>query len=147
MARDAEKVAWTAIQGGAMSIIEGRRRGRRQRALALAATALVAGALVAPSSANAAEDWFCGGVWLGSTWQCRASTPRVLWRVSAVVAGNQWHRICAGSAYSYYGGNNSDWACDYGSVSRVYNGSVYGVGAARNGATYGYQVAMAIQYW
>ena len=130
-----------------MPIFEGRRRGRRRRATALAATALVAGALVAPSSASAGEDWFCQGAWLESTWQCRSGTQRTLWSVSAVVAGNQYHRICAGSAYSYYGGNNSEWRCDYGSVSRIYNGSVYGVGAARNGATYPYQVAWAIQYW
>jgi hypothetical protein len=122
-------------------------RRRHGRALALAATVLTGSVLAAPSPASAGEDWFCSGVWLESTQQCRAPWQRWLGSVQTAVSGYAYHRICAGSATSMYGGNNSEWRCDYGTASRVYYGSVYGVGAVRNGAPYGFTVGLSIQYW
>ena len=126
------------------------RRGLRRprgRVLAIVATALASAALAAPSPASAGEEWFCGGVWLNSTQQCRGYQANWLGSVNAAVSGYAYHRICAGSATGPWGGNNSEWRCDYGTASRVYYGSVYGVGAARNGAPYGYVVGLAVSYW
>jgi hypothetical protein len=148
IASRAEKVAWTAMKEGAMPIFERRRPRRwRGRVAALVATALAGGALAAPSPASAAEEWFCGGYWLESTQQCRGYSPAWLWSVAGFVGHNQYHRICAASASSTYGYVNSEWRCDYGTVGRVLAGSVYGVGAVRNGAPFGYYVGVGIQSW
>ena len=130
-----------------MPIFEGRRRGRRRRLMALVASVFATCALMAPSSASAGEDWFCQGVWLNSGWECRTDQRHTLWSVGAYVTSMSPYRICAASAVSYWGSQNSEWRCDYGSVSRQLNGSVYGVGVVRNGAPYGYSVGAAAQWW
>jgi hypothetical protein len=147
MARRAEKVAWTAIEGGAMPIFEGRRPGRRRRFVALVTAVLASCALMAPSSASAGEDWFCVGVWLHSGWECRTDQRHTLWSVGAYVSNAAPYRICVASATSYWGSQSSDWRCDYTSVSRDFYGSVYGVGVVRNGAPYGWSVGAAAQWW
>lgn len=131
-----------------MPIFEGGRPGRRRRrVLALVATALASSALIAPSTASAGDDWFCGGVWLESTWQCRAEPQRTLWAVHGYVANGSPYRICAASAVSQWGPQNSDFRCDYGSVAKSLYGWVYGVGIVRNGAPHGFSVAVGIQTW
>ena len=130
-----------------MPIFEGGRPRRRRRVLALVATALASSALIAPSSASAGDDWFCGGVWLESTYQCRAVPQRTLWAVHGYVANGASYRICAASAVSYWGPQNSDFRCDYGSVAKYLYNNVYGVGIVRNGAPHGFSVAVGIQTW
>ena len=131
-----------------MSIFDGGRRGRRRRRLlALVASAMMSAALIGPSSASAGDDWFCGNTWLPSTWQCRAQPQHWLWSVGGWVANGSPYRICTASAVDAWGPLNSDYRCDYGSSGRTLNGSVYGVGVVRNGATFGYQVAVGIQQW
>jgi hypothetical protein len=67
--------------------------------------------------------------------------------VQGYVANGHHYRICAASAVNYSGPLNSDFACDYLSVSRVLYGWVSGVGVVRNGATFTYQVALGVQNW
>jgi hypothetical protein len=130
-----------------MPIFEGRRLGRRRGFVALVATVAAGCALIAPTPASAGEDWFCGGVWLNSGWECRTDQRHTLWSVGAYVAYAAPYRICAASATSYWGSQNSDWRCDYTSVTRQLNGSVVGVGVVRNGAPFGYAIGGAAQWW
>jgi hypothetical protein len=131
-----------------MPIFKGGRPGRRRRrVLALVATAVTASALIGPSTASAGDDWFCGGVWLDSTQQCRAEPQRWLWAVHGYVANGSPYRICSASAVSAWGPQNSDFRCDYGSVAKAIHGSAYGVGIVRNGSPFWFQVAVGIQTW
>jgi hypothetical protein len=107
------------------------RRSKRLCALVTTCLALCAGSLAVPSSASAYEEPFCVFVWMAPGTECYALTHHTLDQVRAQSSG--YLRICAASFTHPWGYQNSQWRCDYGSVTKIIDGRVQGVGAIHNG--------------
>ena len=107
------------------------RRRRRLCALVTTCAALAVGA-AAPSSAGAYEETFCQYVTLWPGGECASGSRHTLQQVTAV-SGLSTQRICAASFAWPWGGQNSDWRCDYGLTVKLLGGRVDGVGAIHNG--------------
>src|SRR3712207_4243017 len=115
-----------------MPISDRLRRPRRRLAAATAASAAIGVvALGAPTSASAYDQHFCQYVTLPSGSHCAAGTQHTLDQVQGWSIGST-ERVCTASFTSQWGSLNSDWRCDYGTVTK-YLGDRVGVGAIRNG--------------
>jgi hypothetical protein len=127
------------------------RRGSRRRTflpIALAAGALAIAGLALPATASAGSEYFCGGVWLASGWDCRGVDRAYLTSVEGyVLSPGSNTRICAATAVSNWGSLSSDWRCDYVSVIKYLDGSMIAVGAVRNGSTFTWQLWTGVSNW
>jgi hypothetical protein len=120
---------------------------RRRRTVGLLAALVATTALALPGSASAAEEGFCGYVTIPSGWQCRATNRHWLYSVEGYVNTAGSNRICAASATTNAGAQNSNWACGYQYTQTLLGGNVYGVGAIHNGAPWTWQLWVAVQTW
>jgi hypothetical protein len=118
-------------------------RSRRLAALVLSCAVLGVGALSAPTSASAYDEPFCGFSTLYSGWECYGQSRHTLQLVRGWSV-NSFQRVCAASFSTPYGGQNSDWRCDYGYAEKSLGGRIDGVGAVHNGDPWPF-VAVGIQ--
>jgi hypothetical protein len=109
-----------------------RKRSRRLCALLITSLVLTVTAAALPSSASAYQDHFCQWVALGSGADCWAGNRHTLQAVTAYSIGT-WSRVCAASWSTPWGGQNSDWRCDYQVAYKYLGGRVDGVGVIHNG--------------
>jgi hypothetical protein len=132
-----------------MPVSTRQRSGRRTSLpIALAAGALAIAALALPATASAGTEYFCGGAWLASGWECRGVDREYLASVEGyVLSPGSNTRICAATAVSNWGSVSSDWRCDYVSVIKYLDGSTIAVGDVRNGSTFTWQLWTGVASW
>ena len=125
-------------------MLDANRRRRRRRLVPLMATgAVVAAALLAPSSASAYQQHFCQYVVLPPGADCLASDRHSLLAVYGFSYMSN-DRVCVATFTSSTGTRNSDWRCDYSSVTKTFSTRLDGVGAIHNGDPQSF-VSYAIQ--